>query len=54
LLALEPRHIRQIETLPYHHRDPFDRLLIAAATVENMTFLSADENALKYDVHLLW
>ncbi|MDR1204733.1 MAG: type II toxin-antitoxin system VapC family toxin [Peptococcaceae bacterium] len=54
LLALEPRHIRQIETLPYHHRDPFDRLLIAAATVEDMTFLSADKNAPKYDVHLLW
>jgi PIN domain nuclease of toxin-antitoxin system len=54
LLALEPRHIRLVEALPYHHRDPFDRLLIATAIVEDMTFLSADKNALKYDVHLLW
>jgi PIN domain nuclease of toxin-antitoxin system len=54
LLTLEPRHIRLVETLPYHHRDPFDRLLIAAATVENMTFLSADENVQKYAVSWLW
>jgi len=54
LLTLEPRHVRLVETLPYHHRDPFDRLLIAAATVEDMTFLSADENVPKYDVKWLW
>ena len=54
LLTLEPRHVRLVEALPYHHRDPFDRLLIAAATVEDMTFLSADENVPKYDVKWLW
>ena len=54
LLTLEPRHLRLVEMLPYHHRDPFDRLLISTATVENMTFLSADENIPKYDVNWLW
>jgi PIN domain nuclease of toxin-antitoxin system len=54
LLALEPRHVRPVETLPYHHRDPFDRLLIATAMSENMTFLSADENVPKYEVSWLW
>lgn len=54
LLCLEPRHVRPVETLPYHHRDPFDRLLIATAIAEDMTFLSADENAPKYDVKWLW
>jgi PIN domain nuclease of toxin-antitoxin system len=54
LLAIEPRHIRSVEALPYHHRDPFDRLLIATAAVDEMTFLSADENVPKYDVDWLW
>ncbi|MDR1536963.1 MAG: hypothetical protein LBU32_03020 [Clostridiales bacterium] len=43
-----------VETLPYHHRDPFDRLLISTAIAENMTFLSADENVPKYAVSWLW
>jgi PIN domain nuclease of toxin-antitoxin system len=54
LLTLEPRHVRPVETLPYHHRDPFDRLLIATAMSEGMTFLSADENIPKYEVSWLW
>jgi PIN domain nuclease of toxin-antitoxin system len=54
LLKLEPRHVHPVETLPYHHRDPFDRLLIATAIAEDMTFLSGDKNVLKYDVKHLW
>ena len=54
LVSLDPRHIIPVETLPYHHRDPFDRLLIATAMAEDMTFLSADENVVKYDVKWLW
>jgi PIN domain nuclease of toxin-antitoxin system len=54
LLALEPRHVRPVEALPYHHRDPFDRLLITTAMSEDMTFLSADENVPKYEVSWLW
>ena len=54
LLTLEPRHIRLVEALPYHHRDPFDRLIIATVIAEDMTFLSADENVSKYNVKWLW
>ncbi|MDR0380840.1 MAG: type II toxin-antitoxin system VapC family toxin [Oscillospiraceae bacterium] len=54
LLGVEESHIEQIEALPYHHRDPFDRLLIATAIAEDMTFLSADENVPMYDVKWLW
>ena len=54
LLAIKPRHVRQVEILPYHHRDPFDRLLIATAAADDMTFVSADENAPKYGVKCLW
>ena len=54
LLTLEPYHVRTVEPLPYHHRDPFDRLLIATAIAEDMTFLSTDENVPKYAVKWLW
>ena len=54
LLALKPHHIRPVENLPYHHRDPFDRLLISTAIAEDMTFISADENVPKYNVNWLW
>lgn len=37
-----------------HHKDPFDRLLISQAIVENMTLVSADANFAKYQVNLLW
>jgi len=40
--------------LPFLHRDPFDRLLIATAKVESMTILTADANIHKYDVPSVW
>jgi PIN domain nuclease of toxin-antitoxin system len=54
LITLEPHHVRPIETLPFHHRDPFDRQLIATAIAEDMVFISADEHVAKYDVSRLW
>jgi PIN domain nuclease of toxin-antitoxin system len=43
-----------VESLPCHHRDPFDRLLIAAAMTEQMPVLTADENFLLYDIRCVW
>jgi len=54
LLSIEPHHIKMVEDLPYIHRDPFDRLLIAIANTEGMAILSADENIHKYDVPSIW
>ena len=54
LLPIETRHVEMIETLPSIHRDPFDRLLIAAAKVEDMIILTADENIQRYDVPWIW
>ena len=53
-LPVAPRHIEVVETLPFIHRDPFDRLLIAAAKADGMTILTADENIHKYDVSSVW
>ena len=54
LLAVTPRQIEMVETLPFIHRDPFDRMLVATAKAEGMTILTADENIRKYDVPSVW
>ncbi len=42
ILALSPEHILQVSTLAFHHRDPFDRIIVSQAIVENMDIISAD------------
>jgi PIN domain nuclease of toxin-antitoxin system len=42
LLPIEVFHLAAVTTLPFHHRDPFDRLLIAQALAENMPIVSSD------------
>ncbi len=49
-LPILQRHLLGVLHLPFHHRDPFDRLLIAQATYEAMTILTADRNIGLYDV----
>ena len=53
-LAIKTAHLTVLEKLPLLHRDPFDRLLIATAISEQMTFVSADKNIAQYDVPLIW
>ena len=52
-LAVEHRHALATGALPPHHRDPFDRLLVAQAQVERLTLLTADPQLEAYDVALL-
>ncbi len=47
-LPVEPEHAAAVETLPAHHNDPFDRLLIAQAQVEPMRLLSHDHQIARY------
>ena len=54
LLPVAPRHLETVETLPFIHRDPFDRLLVATVKVDAMTILTTDENIHKYDVPYIW
>ena len=54
LLSISTHHIYEIEQLPFIHRDPFDRLMIAAAIAENMMLITADENIARYDVPQIW
>ncbi len=54
-LPLTAEQTRQVALLPWHHRDPFDRMLIAQAQTERLTFLTADAPLGKYGefVHVL-
>jgi PIN domain nuclease of toxin-antitoxin system len=47
-LAFRPEHVSEILTLPPIHKDPFDRALIAQAIVEDLTFVTTDEQIAKY------
>lgn len=53
LLPMNPQHIDCYRTLPLHHRDPFDRMLIAQAQVEKLTLVTCDEKIIQYDVSIL-
>lgn len=53
-LEIRASHALRVVALPSHHRDPFDRMLIAQAQVEDMTLVSADSTFNQYEVSLLW
>jgi len=53
-LPIEVSHILKLDELPFHHKDPFDRLLIAQALQEKVTLLSADSIFSEYSVFRFW
>ncbi len=53
-LPIEPSHALEVEKLPDHHQDPFDRILIAQARCEKITLLTADQQITRYKVPLLF
>lgn len=54
ILPVTPDYVFALEDLALHHKDPFDRLLIAQAIDENATFISADPNLTRYPVQVIW
>lgn len=52
-LSVEHRHSLLVADLPSHHRDPFDRLLVAQAMVESMPVLTADSHLSLYEVETI-
>ena len=53
-MALRRAHCDEIVTLPWHHKDPFDRMLIAQAQVEKLSILTADPRFKEYGVKVVW
>ena len=54
ILPLSFEHIRQLLKLDFHHRDPFDRIIIAQGIEEDITIITKDREFTLYDVHTLW
>lgn len=54
IIPIAVAHLTVLERLPWFHRDPFDRLLIASALSEGMTLVTADGNIKRYDVPQVW
>lgn len=54
LLPVEVTHPRVVTSLPFHHKDPFDRLLAAQALAENIPVISADSKLDPYGIQRVW
>ena len=53
-LSVQMSHALHVHTLPLHHRDPFDRLLIAQAQLDNLPILTADPKIALYAIRTVW
>ena len=53
-LAIDLKHAARVATLPFHHRDPFDRLLVAQALEEDLAVVTADPAFARYGVSRIW
>lgn len=53
-LAMSVDHAAAVERLPPHHRDPFDRMLVAQAAIEGAALVSRDDALRPYDITLIW
>lgn len=51
-LPISDTHVMMVQQLPMHHRDPFDRVLVAQAIVEDIPLLTSDTKLAAYQVHL--
>ena len=54
MLDVSMRHIRALGALPLHHRDPFDRLIVAQALVEKVPIVGRDQSFDNYGVQRIW
>ncbi|MGI8933583.1 MAG: type II toxin-antitoxin system VapC family toxin [Phormidesmis sp.] len=54
LLPISLPHILELDQLPHHHKDPFDRLIIAQARIEQATIITCDRAFKRYDCKTIW
>jgi PIN domain nuclease of toxin-antitoxin system len=52
-IGVEMAHLAALADLPYHHRDPFDHLILATATAEKATLITSDGDMLRYGVPIV-
>ena len=54
ILPIKQKYLKILLSLPMHHKDPFDRLLIATAVSEKLTFITSDKDIKLYNVDWIW
>ncbi|MCH7730929.1 MAG: type II toxin-antitoxin system VapC family toxin [Candidatus Marinimicrobia bacterium] len=54
ILPIKLRHVYQVASLPFHHRDPFDRLLVSQCQIEQFSLLSRDKIFSLYNIDVVW
>ena len=54
ILGITAEEVKIVESLPFIHNDPFDRVIVATAKSNGLTLISVDENVCKYDVPCVW
>lgn len=54
VLPIDLRHTSQLVSLPFHHKDPFDRLLVATALADNLQLVSSDATLDAYGINRIW
>jgi len=54
ILLIQFQHLKIITQLPFHHNDPFDRILVAQAQIEELVFITKDEKIKAYELEILW
>jgi len=54
LLPIKFEHSKELINLPFHHKDPFDRMIISQAIVEKMPIISKDDNFKNYEIKQIW
>lgn len=53
-LMIDIEHLVTLSSLPLHHRDPFDRLIISQSLIEKLPIISRDEKFYHYDINQIW
>lgn len=53
-LPVQMSHALRVHSLPQHHRDPFDRMLVAQCQLEEIPIITSDPEISKYDVEIIW
>jgi PIN domain nuclease of toxin-antitoxin system len=54
ILPVRLAHVFTLDTLPFHHKDPFDRMLVAQAITENVPFVTHDSVMSQYPITIIW
>jgi len=54
ILQITTEYLLKLSTLPFIHKDPFDRLIVSSALAEDLTIITTDEHIQKYDVLCIW